>query len=261
MSEPKTIYYKNEDDDFISSNSENKKIDGDYKFLHTNSLWNLLSFFIYRIIMTPFIFLYMKMKFNIRVEGKEKLNESKGKGFFLYINHTQTIGDAFLPTYLCFPKKAYVIVNPYNVNMPIWGNFIKFLGPLPLPDTIHAWKNYINAISDVISKKCAVAIYPEAHVWDYYTKIRNFDDRSFKYPIKNGALCYSATVTYQRNKNKSKPKIVVYIDGPFLHDENGTVDEKQKKLRDTVYEAMIARSKNSNVEYIRYEKIKEEVHD
>ena len=68
-------------------------------------------------------------------------------------------------------------------------------------------------------------------------------------------------MTYQKNKSKSKPRIVVYIDGPFVCDEDITVDEKQNKLHDLVYESMVARSTNSNVEYIKYEKIKEEVHD
>lgn len=257
----KKVYYSDENDDFVKRDCEALKIDENYKFLHTNFFWNLISFISYRIITTPLAFIYMKLKFNIKFVGKENLKKSKNNGYFIYINHTQMVGDALLPTVTSFNKKAYVVVHPYNVSMPFWGNVIKLLGPLPLPNTINAWKNFNDALENIINKKQVVAIYPEAHVWDYYTKIRNYGDGAFKYPIKYNAPSYAVTVTYQKNKNKEKPRIVVYIDGPFCADEFSSQKESQRNLRNKIYNAMCERSNNSNVEYIKYEKVKEEVYD
>ena len=40
----------------------------------------------------------------------------------------------------------------------------------------------------------------------------------------------------------------------FLKEEALNKKQMQKNLRDKVYEAMVERSKNNNVEYIKYEK-------
>ena len=67
---------------------------------------------------------------------------------------------------------------------------------------------------------------------------------------------FCMTNTYQSyGKNNDKVKIVSYIDGPFFPDEEcATMKEKQHNLRDKVYEQMVERSKNSNIEVVKYEK-------
>ena len=65
------------------------------------------------------------------------------------------------------------------------------------------------------------------------------------------------TNTYQAHgKNKEKIKIVTYIDGPFYPNNELSKKEAQKELRDKIYNKMVERSKNSNVEYIKYVKKK-----
>ena len=54
-------------------------------------------------------------------------------------------------------------------------------------------------------------------------------------------------------KGKKKPKITIYIDGPFFPDDI-PLKEARKNLRDKVYNQMIERSKESNFEYIKYQK-------
>ena len=61
--------------------------------------------------------------------------------------------------------------------------------------------------------------------------------------------------TYQSYGRKNdKIKIISYIDGPFYPDKNLKIKEATEKLRNEVYEQMKERSKNSNIEYIKYEK-------
>ena len=63
------------------------------------------------------------------------------------------------------------------------------------------------------------------------------------------------TNTYQAfGKKKNKAKIVTYIDGPFY--ANKELNEKQAKeeLRDKVYNTMVNRSKNSNIDIVKYVK-------
>ena len=105
-----------------------------------------------------------------------------------------------------------------------------------------------------IEKGYSITIYPEAHIWPYYTGIRNFKSVSFKYPVQLNVPSFCMTNTYQSyGKNKKRVKIVTYIDGPFFPDENlKTMKEKQEDLRNRIYQQMCERSKNSNVEVIKY---------
>ncbi len=121
-------------------------------------------------------------------------------------------------------------------------------------------KNFLNEIEKKINKNYSITIYPEAHIWPYYTKIRPFKAVSFKYPVKLNKPSFCITNTYQAyGKNNDKIKIVSYIDGPFFPNDKLSPKEAQQDLRDTIYNCMVNRSKNSNIEYIKYEKIRRKV--
>jgi len=104
----------------------------------------------------------------------------------------------------------------------------------------------------VVNKKQSITIYPEAHIWPYYIGIRNFKAVSFTYPIKFNKPVFCVTNTYQKKNNSSKVKMVSYIDGPFYPDMSLNKKDAQNKLRDIVYEKMVERAKNSNVEVVKY---------
>ena len=252
MQKQQIVYYSDElNDEFEGSDINPIKIDSSYKYIHKNFFWNITSFILYRLLATPFAYIYMKIKYGIKIENKKILKDFKDTGYFIYANHTHNMGDAFNPTIVNFPKKVYVVVHPNNVSIPFWGNIIKFLGPLPTPDDLDSGKNFINAISYYIKRKNVIVIYPEAHVWNYYTKIRPFKAHTFKYPIKENVPTFAVTTTYRKWK-KNRPRIVIYIDGPFYADNS--LDNKLKKedLRNKVYNCMVNRSKNNNIEFIKY---------
>jgi hypothetical protein len=68
--------------------------------------------------------------------------------------------------------------------MPYLGRVTPYMRGLPLPDDMAATRNFTSAIEKRIDEGAAVFIYPEAHIWPYYTGIRPFGDASFSYPIK-----------------------------------------------------------------------------
>jgi 1-acyl-sn-glycerol-3-phosphate acyltransferase len=189
--------------------------------------------------------------------GKEKLKAGKKQGYFLYGNHTQDIGDAVIPTLLTTPKDAYVIVHPNNVSMPYLGRVTPSMGALPLPDSMKAYRNFMGAVERRAAEGNAVVIYPEAHIWPYYTGIRPFTDDSFAYPVKQNLPVFCFTNTYQKRKLSKKPRIVTYVDGPFYPDEARPPRERRRALRDQVYHAMCARAKLNQVEVIKYVKKEE----
>lgn len=258
MENKKVIYYTDElNEEFSKAKIVPRKIDENYKYIHKNPLWNINSFILQNVISMPIKYLYANIKFRIKYIGKEKLKPYKKEGYFIYANHTQAFADTFIPSLANYPKRNYFIVNPENVSMKFLKVIVEMLGAIPIPSNKKAMKNFLNAIEVRIKKNSSITIYPEAHIWPYYTKIRPFKAVSFKYPVQLEKPTFCITNTYIKDeKRKNKVKIVSYIDGPFFSNTNLTKKEQQQDLRDQVYECMVTRSKNSNIEYIKY--VKEE---
>ena len=254
MKEERIIYYSDElNDEFSSAKIQPRIIDENYKYEHKNILWNIIAWIVQNIISVPIKVIYAKVKFRIKYIGKEKIKPYKKQGYFVYGNHTQSFADTFIITNTIYPKRNFLIVNPENVSMKFLGNFVQMLGAIPIPSNKKAMKNFLESIEKKIKKGYAITIFPEAHIWPYYTKIRPFKEVSFRYPVDLKVPSFCVTNTYQSyGKNNDKVKIVTYLDGPFYADENLSIKERKTDLRNKIYNCMVERSKNSNIEYIKY---------
>jgi 1-acyl-sn-glycerol-3-phosphate acyltransferase len=252
MKPGKIIYYKDPLNDEFSGVGKRRKInvDGSYPYIKNNIFYRAAAFIVYRIVMTPVAFLYCKIKFNMKCVGKEKLKAYRKTGYYIYGNHTQIPGDGYIPNVITFPKKTYIIVNPDNVAAPGTRNFMMMLGALPTPTVLSGFRNFEAAISSRLNEGACIAIYPEAHIWPYYTGIRPFPSLSFRYPAKDGRPVFTFTVTYRRS-GSGRPRIITYIDGPFKSSAE-TPREREKELRDTSHNAMIARAACDNYEFVKY---------
>ena len=251
----KVIYYEDElNDEFSSAVIKAKKIDDDFVYDRRGPFRAVTRFFWYRVVATPLAFLYVKLKLRGRAVGREKLKAYRRTGFFMYGNHTQAIGDPLTPNVICFPKRVSFIVHPNNVSMPLLGRITPTLGAIPIPDTLGAYRNFMKCIEHRIESHHAVVIYPEAHIWPYYTKIRPFPDTSFTYPAKSGTPVFCFVNTYQKQGRRGRARMVTYIEGPFEPDISLPVKKRVSDLRNRVYDAMCAMAKNSDVEVIKYVK-------
>lgn len=261
QNEKNVIYYNDElNDEFSKAKIIPRKIDGRFKY-NKSAFWEFWSFLIQNVLSMPIKILYLKIKFNHKYIGTEKIKKYRKDGFFIYSNHTQAFSDTFTPSVAVYPKRNFLIVNPANISLKGTGWLVELLGAIPIPEGIEAYKNFLNRIKNRIDKGYSISIYPEAHIWPYYTKIRPFKDVSFKYPVQLNTPVFCITNTYQegqnlKNKLKKKITMVSYIDGPFFPDNSLNKKEAQEKLRDEVYKKMCERSKNNNVEKIIYKKKK-----
>ena len=251
----KTVYYTDaRNDEFADDNITPKVIDEHYGYIDKSLWWQLKRFVSYRLIATPIAFLYCKVFLHATFKNRSLLKQVKGKGCFVYGNHTQQIGDPFIPNILLFPRSVYVIVHPNNVSMPVLGRITPYLGALPLPSNLKAMRNFRDAINTRIEENKVIVIYPEAHIWPYYIGIRDFPATSMKYPVELDAPCFAMTTTYRRRLFGRKPRTVTYLDGPFYPDQSLSPRARTQALRDEIYQAMVKRSRESDCEYIRYEK-------
>lgn len=252
------IYYTDElNDEFSTARITPKKIGEDYQYVYTSKWKRFTHFFWYRVIAVPIALLYIKLYFGHKVVNKEVLKDAGKDGWIQYGNHTHFLADVIIPSVLSLPKDSYVIVNPENVSMPVLGHITPSLGALPLPDDAKAAKHFLKAVETRLLEKQVITIYPEAHIWPYYTKIRPFLETSFRYPVRMGKPVYCFTNAYQKRRFTRVPRIVTYVDGPFYPRADLKGKEQLKELRNRVYETMVARSANSDVEKIIYKKAEE----
>lgn len=110
--------------------------------------------------MTPFLFLYCKLVFGLRIENRKALRALPG-GYFLYGNHTNTLADAFIPTLLSFPRRANIITSADTVSIPGVRNIVQMLGAIPLANTIEGTRQFLAAMHRRLERGQAVMIYPE----------------------------------------------------------------------------------------------------
>ena len=246
------VYFESENDEVLNFYKKSIPIDEKYKYIHKNPFYNLWAWFSYRFIAYPFAFITFKLIKKVKIYNKKILNQHKKSGYFIYANHTNQFCDGFCPALICFPKKPHVIVNSVNVALPLIGRLTKMWGALPIPNNIVATRNFNTAIEHTLKHNNPILIYPEAHLWPYYTKIRNFSSVSFRFPIKYNKPVFTFTTIYKKRKYSKKPKVEIYVDGPFYADKDLNEKESQQRLRDLIYSKLSERSKLSNYEYVKY---------
>ena len=262
MKPEKVVYYSDPlHDDFAGTNIKTQKVDGDFPYIHKSRIWNFFAFLLYYIVAIPLVFIASKVYLGLKFENRKVLKKLRKTGFYLYGNHTRDL-DAFIPSMSSFPKKAYIVASADAVSIPFLYNIVQMLGAIPVPSSLSGMKGFTEAIFRRIKEKKCVAIFPEGHVWPFYTGIRPFADTSFYYPAKDGAPVVAMVTTYRKRKGLfalcKRPGMTVTFSEPFYPDKTLPLKKLQKELRDKAYSFMTdISSTHENIEYIRYIKAPE----
>ena len=260
MTKKRIIYYADEhNDDFAENHIHKSTVGKTFPYMRTSLLWNGIAFIVYYLIAIPIAFVISKVYLGLRFKNKPSLKEIGKQGFYLYGNHTRHL-DAFVPALAAFPRKAYVIANADAVSIPFLKNIVMMVGAIPIPTEAGGVRGFLKTVSVRYRRGSCVAVYPEAHIWPFYTGIRDFPDTSFKYPVKESAPVVAMVTTYRKRKGlfrlAKRPGMTVEFSEPFFPEKGLSVKEAQKDLRDKAYDFMKRVSENSeNIEYIRYVKI------
>lgn len=258
MKERKTIRFKDPaHDDFAKTSIHTKHVGRDFPYVHASRLWNAGAFLLYYLVGIPIVFVVSKTFLGLKFENRRVLRPLRKQGFFLYGNHTRYL-DAFVPAMAAFPKRAHVIANPDAVSLPMLKNVVLMFGCIPIPSEFTGMPEFLRAVSLRCRQKRCIGIFPEAHIWPFYTGVRAFSDVSFRYPVTENAPVVAMATTYRRRRGLfrilRKPGMTVTFSDPFFPSEGLPTREAQTELRDKVYDFMKQRtSQPDNVEYIHYE--------
>ena len=242
----KRVIYESFDTDFLSGESCPPRA-ADYS--EPRFFRRALSFVLYRLIATPIAFLHSRLVLRQRVIGRERL---KGQsGFLLVGNHNEACGDAFSPSVVAFPRKTYVIVHRDNTSKPFLRSVTPSLGAIPVPQGIREARAFSERVGELIARGSAVAVYPEAHLWQKCSFLRPFELGAFDPAVRGGFPVFSMTRVYKRHRLFGYVTRL-YIDGPFVADSSLSRSSAAAELAARVGEKMEERLKEGDVCIIEY---------
>lgn len=248
----RTVYYSDLlNDDFAGTDINTVELPADYRYFPKTAIRRGFAGGL-NLAVSPLIMLLQQTVYGEKIVGRKKLKGYRKNGFYLYGNHTRSMGDAYCPNLLAFPKKAYIVASADCFSIKGIRRFVEDLGGIALPNNPKGFKNYSQAMKQHAEKGHIVTLYPEAHIWPQYTGIRPFKPATLHYPAETGKPVFTFTTTWQKRKILPGARTVVYVDGPFMPDMDLPLNKRKEALRDAAYEAMTERAKNSNYEKIHY---------
>lgn len=250
-------YYCDElNDDFADIHIEKNSIKSDYKYLSKNPFFKAFAVCFRYLVAIPLLFLINKICYGVKVKNRNVLKAVKKRGYYLYSNHVVDF-DPIMQPVMYNPGKYCLIVagkETFSIN-PFVSFLVKALGAVPVPNTndIKMYKNYCDCLHYHINKKHRVLIYPEAHIWPYYTGIRRFSNASFHFPVNDNCPIMISTTVFKKRKYRKKPKVIIYLDGPFFPNLELSKNARVSELANIAYETMVKRSNvDWNYSYIKY---------
>ena len=233
MAKNKIQYFTRFDEDLVETADQNYQLKDNFKWIRTDWQFNFLATVI-SAGAKAFGYGFNKLILKQRFANLDVLKPYRGQGYFIYANHTQPVGDVFLPMLAGGARKYYVICAQANLGMPIIGPLLPYGGAMPIPSDIHQLPSLIKAVDYHIKQGDFVTVYPEAH-----------------------APSCVMTNTYQKARRGSRPQMITYLDGPIYPDSALPRKARQQKLMQDVKEKMEKRAALSNIEYVKYVKRKE----
>ena len=249
------IYYTDLTEDFAGTNIKTKALDAKFPYIHDDLPFRVGASLLYYIIALPLVWFYIRVINGTKFVNKKALRAIKG-GFYLYGNHTHW-SDSFLPHVIAAPKRTYVVANPDAVSIRGIKTIVQMVGAIPVPDTVACLRKFVDALEIRGKQGACVAIYPEAHIWPYYTGIRPFPDSAFKYPAKFHLPVVAMVTTFRKRKGLlgfiKTPARTVVLSNPIYAKEGMTMHESQVYFHEQVYEFMQTYAERpDNYEYVQY---------
>ncbi len=265
-SEKRVIYYKDElNDDFGNIEITRVEVPENYKYernLFERTFGNLLYWVAAKLVLGGYcLFKGMKVENKENIKEYYRLLKENNSGGFIYANHVGNDDAFYIQSFIIHKKRVNVIANPNILSSKPLTFFTRQLGYIPLGNTFITQAKMMKGMEFYLKvKKQHILIFPETHIWPYYTKIRPYRNASFHYPAKFNTPILPIVTTFKERKNKNKkPKQVVKICKPIIPNKDYSIKENKEYLRDTCYKEMVEASTSyQQAEYIKYIKKNEE---
>ena len=185
----------------------------------------------------PILKLLTKIIYDLKIEGIENIKKVDG-GAISVSNHVLILDCAMVG--LAFGKrKIYYTTQEGSFKIPLVRKLIKYLRAVPIPENINNRKYFIKAMNNVLENGDIIHFYPEASLWPYYKKIRNFKNGAFDFAVKNNVPIIPMVYKFRRPEGyrkifKIKPDVTLSILKPIeanMNEDNIKVCIEELKIK------------------------------
>ena len=210
MKRQEVICYKDElNDDFSGLSIKTRPLGEGYRYIRTGKLFKIFEFVFYYAVMIPVVYMLQKIYCHQKFANRKVLKQAKKDGCFLVGNHTQVQSDSYVGPLATYPKKCFIVSNPHVLSIRGLRLGMQAYGVIPLGSNLDEKKAFLHCVETRIKQGNAVILYPEAHVWPYYTKIRPFDHQAFCYIADLQKPMFVLTNCYQKRRFFNNNKYLI----------------------------------------------------
>ena len=180
------------------------------------------------------------MVYDLEIEGKENLRDIK-ESVITVSNHVLFLDCAMIG--LAFrDKKIYYTTQEESFKIPFVRKLIKLLRAIPIPKSIENRKNFLKAINKLLEENI-VHVYPEASLWPYCRKIRNFKNGAFDIAVRNQVPIIPCVFTFReptgiRKMFKKKKDVTLKILKPIIPDSDKYIRQQVEELKEKTIMSM-----------------------
>ncbi len=213
-------------------------IDENYEYVpKEDSIFSICSDFLYYGIAYPILKVLTKIIYDFKIEGQENI-ENLEDGAISVSNHVLFLDCAMIG--LAFKdKKIYYTTQEESFKIPFVRKLIKLLRAIPIPKSIENRKHFLKAISKLLEEENIVHIYPEASLWPYCQKIRNFKNGAFDIAVRNQVPVVPCVFTFReptgmRKIFKRKKDVTLKILKPIYSDSDKYIRQQIEELKEKV---------------------------
>ena len=227
-----------------------------YKYVPTNIFFRIISWIVYYIIAVPILSILLKLVYDFKIEGKENIKNLQG-GAITVSNHVLVLDCAMVGLAVCGKKKIFYTTQSESFQIPFVRKLIKLLRAIPIPKGVKNKERMVKEISNLLKDNKFVHFYPEAILYPYCNKIRNFKNGAFDLAIKNDVPVVPIVIKFRQPKGirkilKRKKDATLKILEP-IYFENILKEESQENLDNNLKNNLENNSKsnsksNSNLE-------------
>ena len=217
------------------------KIDENYDYVPNNLIFSIFSNLLYYGIAFPILKLLIKIIYDLKIEGIENIKEVDG-GAISVSNHVLILDCAMVG--LAFGKrKIYYTTQEGSFKIPLVRKLIKYLRAVPIPENINNRKYFIKAMNNVLKNGDVIHFYPEASLWPYCKKIRNFKNGAFDMAVRNQVPVVPCVFTFRepigvRKLFKRKKDVTLKILKPVYSDSDKYIRQQIEELKEKTFKGM-----------------------
>lgn len=179
-----------------------------YQFYHRTFWFNFLR----NIILTLFVPLcsiYTKIRFRIKVVGKENRKQAKklmkNEGCLLICNHI-TPTDAVSIICNLYPQKIFVPSLKTNMGFGIISKVMRMGGIVPIPTTLKKMREFDKQTVEALNDKQSILFMAEGSLILFSGHIRPFQRGAFKYAQMANKKIIPLCITFHKKNKRKKGK-------------------------------------------------------